>query len=138
MEYDPKIWGPTYWFFLDNLAFNYPSHPNDIIKKKYYDFIQNLPIFIPHYKISLEFQELLDLYPIKSYLDDKKSLINWVNFIHNKINAKLEKPYVKLGDYYINHYKRYTGSRKTKKLKKYISYLVMISLLIFIAIYFNR
>lgn len=139
MEYDPKVWGPSYWFFLDNLAFNYSSHPNDIIKKKYYDFIQNLPLFIPHYKISNEFQELLNLYPVKSYLDDKKSLIKWVNFIHNKINIKLEKPQMSIENYYINYYKKYTYPTRTNKIKKYISYIVLISLLILIAtIYYNK
>jgi hypothetical protein len=142
MEYDPKVWGPCYWFFLDNLAFTYPSHPNDIIKKKYYDFIQNLPIFIPHYKISTEFQDLLSLYPVKAYLDNKKSLIAWVNFIHNKINIKLEKPQLNIETYYINYYKKYDTkiiNKTFKRIKKYISYIILLSLLIFTAIfYYNK
>ena len=44
MTLDPNIWGPHYWFFLHTLALTYPETPNDVIKKKYYDFYQNLPI----------------------------------------------------------------------------------------------
>jgi hypothetical protein len=142
MEYDPSVWGPTYWFFLDNIAFNYPSYPNDVIKKKYYDFIQNLPIFIPHYKISNEFQDLLNLYPVKPYLDNKKSFIQWVHFIHNKINLKLEKPQTDIKKYYIDYYNKYekkTINKQIKNLKKYIAFITIISILIFMIIfYYNK
>ena len=41
MALDPKIWGPHYWFFLHTLASTYPHTPNEVVRKKYYDFIQN-------------------------------------------------------------------------------------------------
>ena len=44
---DPEIWGPHFWFFINTLALNYPNNPNDVTIKKYYEFIQNLPLFIP-------------------------------------------------------------------------------------------
>ena len=44
---DPKIWGPHYWFFLHTIAVTYPHNPNSVTKKKYYDLIQNLHIFLP-------------------------------------------------------------------------------------------
>ena len=44
---DPKVWGPHYWFFLHTLVMTYPHHPNTVTKKKYYEFIQNLPLFLP-------------------------------------------------------------------------------------------
>jgi hypothetical protein len=139
MDYDATVWGPSYWFFLDNIAFNYPMFPNDVIKKKYYDLIQNLPLFIPHSKISSEFQKLLNLYPIKTYLDDKKSLIKWVHFIHNKINKKLEKPQIDIDTYYINHYKKYEKKTKPSKIKKYITFLIIVTLMISLGfIYYNK
>ena len=49
---DPKVWGPHYWFFLHTLAMTYPHHPNSVTKKKYYEFIQNLPLFLPVEEIS--------------------------------------------------------------------------------------
>jgi hypothetical protein len=104
---DPKIWGPHYWFFLHTISMSYPLHPNAVTKKKYYDFVQNIPLFIPVESIAGEFSKLLDQYPVQPYLDNKESFIRWMWFIHNKINKKLEKPEISLNDFYIKYYDEY-------------------------------
>jgi hypothetical protein len=104
---DPKIWGPHYWFFLHTLSMIYPKNPNAVNKKKYYEFIQNLPLFIPVESISGEFSKLLDKYPVAPYLDNRESFIQWVHFIHNKINEKLEKPQISLNEFYVKYYEEY-------------------------------
>ena len=86
MNLDPDIWGPHYWFFLHTLAYSYPATPNAITKRKYYDCIHNLPLFIPHDEIGNKFSRLLDKYPVTPYLDKRESFLRWVNFIHNKVN----------------------------------------------------
>ena len=104
---DPKIWGPHYWFFLHTISMSYPIHPNAVTKKKYYDFVQNIPLFIPVESMAGEFSKLLDQYPVQPYLDNKESFIRWMWFIHNKINIKLEKPQISLNDFYVNYYEEY-------------------------------
>jgi hypothetical protein len=104
---DPKIWGPHYWFFLHTISMSYPLHPNAVTKKKYYDFVQNIPLFIPVESIAGEFSKLLDQYPVQPYLDNKESFIRWMWFIHNKINKKLEKPQISLNDFYVKYYEEY-------------------------------
>lgn len=104
---DPKIWGPHYWFFLHTIAMSYPLHPNAVTKKKYYDFVQNIPLFIPVESMAGEFSKLLDQYPVQPYLDNKESFIRWMWFIHNKINKKLEKPEISLNDFYVKYYEEY-------------------------------
>ena len=104
---DPKVWGPHYWFFLHTLAMTYPHHPNAVTKKKYYEFIQNLPLFLPVEEISSEFSKLIDKYPITPYLDNRDSFVRWMHFIHNKINAKLEKPQISLNEFFIKYYDEY-------------------------------
>ena len=104
---DPKIWGPHYWFFLHTIAMSYPLHPNAVTKKKYYDFVQNIPLFIPVESMAGEFSKLLDQYPVQPYLDNKESFIRWMWFIHNKINKKLEKPQISLNDFYVKYYEEY-------------------------------
>ena len=104
---DPKIWGPHYWFFLHTVAMTYPHHPNAVTKKKYYEFVQNIPIFIPVEQISKEFEKIIDVYPITPYLDNRDSFVRWVHFIHNKINEKLEKPQITLNEFYVNYYNQY-------------------------------
>jgi hypothetical protein len=104
---DPKIWGPHYWFFLHTIAMSYPIHPNAVTKKKYYDFVQNIPLFIPVESMAGEFSKLLDEYPVQPYLDNRESFIRWMWFIHNKINKKLEKPEISLNDFYVKYYEEY-------------------------------
>jgi hypothetical protein len=85
----------------------YPIRPNAVTKKKYYEFIQNLPLFIPVESISGEFSKLIDKYPVTPYLDNRESLIRWTHFIHNKINQKLEKPQISLSEFYVKYYEEY-------------------------------
>jgi len=136
---DPTVWGPHYWFFLHTISMTYPHTPNAITKKKYYEFIQNLPLFIPVEKISTEFSNLLDKYPVVSYLDNRESLVRWTHFIHNKINQKLEKPQINLNEFYIEYYEKYkTPSDKLSdfyKLRSKLIYICLIALLAFIIYY---
>ena len=115
---DPKIWGPHYWFFIHTVAMTYPIRPNAVTKKKYYEFIQNLPLFIPVESLSGEFSKLIDKYPVTPYLDNRESLIRWTHFIHNKINQKLEKPQISLSEFYIKYYEEYK-SQNVKMVEYY-------------------
>ena len=115
MTLNPEIWGPHYWFVLYTIALSYPLKPNDISKKKYYDFIQNLPLFIPITNIGNTFSEFLDKYPVTPYLDSRESMIKWVHFIHNKINIYLSKDEIS----YYEAMKLYYDNYKIKKIKIY-------------------
>ena len=139
---DPRVWGKHYWFFLDTVAMTYPHRPNDGTKKKYYDFIMNLPLFIPIESISSNFEKLLNLYPVSPYLDSRESLVRWIWFIHNKINEKLEKEKITLNQFYENYYEQYksVGEKKKdyKKLKSRLIYLSFIIISFLIIYYFYR
>jgi fumarate reductase subunit C len=113
MTLEPKVWGPHYWFVLHTIAISYPIKPNDVIKKKYYDFIQNIPLFLPIEEIGNNFSKLLDKYPVTPYLDSRQSLVRWVHFIHNKINASLNLPTLTLEQSMTHYYENY----KPKEIK---------------------
>jgi hypothetical protein len=136
---DPEVWGPHYWFFLHTIAMNYPNYPNAVTKKKFYDFIQNLPLFLPVESIASNFSKLLDEYPVSSYLDDRESFIRWTHFIHNKINEKLEKPKITLDDFYVKYYEMYKPKQLKKKestqWKKRIAYLLVVMIMLSIIYY---
>lgn len=131
---DPKIWGPHYWFFLHTVAMTYPHHPNAVTKKKYYEFIQNLPLFIPVEQISKEFEKFIDLYPITPYLDNRDSFVRWMHFAHNKINEKLEKPQITLNDFFVQYYNEYKSQNEKLvefyKLREKIIYGGILGLLL--------
>ena len=86
--FNPDIWGPHYWFFLHTIAESYPITPNSITKRKYYDLIQNMPLFIPVVEMGDKFSEFLDKYPVSPYLDNRDSFVRWVHFIHNTYKLK--------------------------------------------------
>ena len=112
MIIEPEVWGPHYWYILHTIAFCYPLYPNSITRKKYYEFVHNLHIFIPNKNISTSFSQLLEKYPVTPYLDNRESFIRWTHFIHNKINKKLDKPIISLQEFY-NTYKK-----KNKNINK--------------------
>jgi hypothetical protein len=114
---DPTVWGPHYWFFLHTISMSYPNRPNAVTKKKYYEFIQNLPLFIPVESISGELSKLIDEYPIAPYLDNRESFVRWVWFIHNKINQKLDKPQITINDFFVKYYEAYKP--KNEKTMEY-------------------
>lgn len=113
MTLDPNVWGPHYWFVLHTIALSYPETPNEVIKKKFYDFYQNLPLFLPVEDIGNNFIKFLDKYPVSPYLESKQSLVRWTHFIHNKINTALNKPTLNLEESLSAYYELY----KPKEIK---------------------
>jgi len=141
-----EVWGPHYWFFLRTICIIYPNYPNSIVKKKYYDFFMNfLPLFLPNEEAIKKYTELLYLYPVSPYLDNRESLVRWLWFINNKINEHLRKPKIKIQDFYIEYYNLYKDAddkknslflRKIKKHTKQIVYFIILGILIFACYYF--
>lgn len=142
MQFDSEIWGPHYWFFLHTIAHSYPNHPNKVTKRKYYDFITNLPLFIPDIEIGNRFANLLDKYPVTPYLDSRESFIRWTHFIHNKINLLLGKEeisYLASLDAYKNQYKSksITFTERLQMSRKYIHIAVIFILLFLIYVFYS-
>jgi hypothetical protein len=141
MALDPKIWGPHYWFTLHTIAITYPTHPNDIVKKKYYDFIQNLPLFIPNPKIGNELTDYLDKFPVTPYLDSRMSFMKWVHFLHNKINMKLGYEIIDFDESIKTYYDTYKPKNEIsykiiREKQKFIFGISIISgILLFIYLY---
>jgi hypothetical protein len=139
--FDPTIWGPHYWFFLMTLALSYPETPNSVTKRKYYDFIINLPLFIPNHEIGNRFSELLDKYPVSPYLDNKESFIKWIHFIHNKVNVSIGKEEISYQTAMNNYLDEYVPKplylyEKMKINKYYIFIFFIIVCLLFIYYYY--
>lgn len=143
-KYSAQIWGPYYWFVLHSIAMTYPLYPNATTKRKYYDFIQNLPLFLPDERIGNRFSELLNKYPVTPYLDKRDSFIRWMVFIHNKINVMLGKPQVSLEDalkeyhekYLPDELKLYGGSGIQQNIVFIHAAIIMALLLVVYLLYF--
>jgi hypothetical protein len=125
------------------IAVSYPKKANSVLKKKYYDFIMNLPLFIPNDKMGNKFSRLLDKYPVEPYLDSRESFIKWVHYIHNQVNKQLNKPelsYVEAMDAYYSNYKPKEIIRKEeiKKRKQFYFGTVLVSLAISVYILYKK
>ena len=137
MVLDSKVWGPHYWFVLHTIALKYPLSPNTVIKKKYYDFIQNIPLFLPIDNMGNIFSRFLDKYPVTPYLDSRESFVKWMHFIHNKINSFLGEPEISMTEAmtrYYEHYKPKEIKRREelKKREKTVFFSILIILVILI------
>ena len=123
---DEKVWLPHVWFFLYTVAHSYPDTPNQVTRRKYYDFIQNMPLYFPHDRISNVFSHLLDMFPVTPYLGNKDSFTYWVHCMNNKLNNELgtgdPKTYLEHLDNYYKEYlpKHVQLSAKWGIQKKYI------------------
>lgn len=133
--FDPVVWGPHFWFMLMTLAVSYPLKANDVTQKKYYDFLTNLPLFIPHPQIGNKFSDLMDKYPVSPYLEGKDSFLKWVHFIHNKINTQIGKDEMTLTEALDAYYEQYKPKEiilreQVKYRKKLIFGAIIIGLII--------
>lgn len=125
-------------FFFHTIAHTYPAIPNSVTKRKYYDFVQNIPLFIPNPEISGEFSKLLDEYPVSPYLDSRDSFIRWMHFFQNKRHKQLGKEEISLFaslDNYRNHYtpKPIKLSEKLRIRKEYV--IMFFTIICLIGIY---
>jgi len=130
-----EVWGPYFWFTLHTISMNYPINPNTVTKKKYYEFIANLPLFLPHPAIGNHFAKLLDEYPVEPYLSSRLSFMKWVHFIHNNINGYLGKKAIAFDVFLEEYYKHYEPKDITDKKqniwkKRYIEIGIVITLII--------
>jgi FAD-linked sulfhydryl oxidase len=142
MTFDANVWGPHYWFFLHTIAMNYPIRPNTITKKKYYDFIQNIPMFIPIEQMATNFSKLLDEYPVTPYLDSRDAFVRWMHFIHNKVNEHLEVPKISLSQFYKDYYEAYKPKdirmREYYKRRGQVIYVVVLLCILGLIYYLLR
>ena len=134
MTLDPKIWGPHYWFVLHTIALSYPETPTEVSKKKFYDFYQNLPLFLPIEEVGNNFSKFLDKYPVTPYLESRQSLVRWTHFIHNKINAALSLPILNLEEslsaYYENYKPREVKDTQQRQRREKIAFATLLLCLI--------
>jgi hypothetical protein len=143
MTLDPKIWGPHYWFVLHTIAITYPKTPNNVTKKKYYDLIQNFPLFIPIEEIGNTFSKLIDKYPVTPYLDSRESFMKWMHYIHNKINLALLTPELTMEEALTSYYNNYKPKKindvETRQFREKMVFLGVIStVLIMCAVLYNK
>ena len=135
IKIDSQVWITHLQFVLQTISIMYPLHPNDVTKKKYYDTVHNLPLFLPHDPIGDNFSKLLDEFPMSPYLGSRESFMKWVHFIINKINLKLGWEQHNFYDSLENYYNKYKPKELlNKELYKKRKQYIMIGAVIFLVL----
>ena len=128
-----RTWSPHLWFSLITLSMKYPKYPTELIKKQYYSYIHNLPLFYPYDDFDVIFTKLLKKYPLSPYLDTNLDFLKWLNFIRNKTdeiyNIESKSINETIVDYY-NQYENIDIKKKYISLKRYITVSIIFVLLI--------
>lgn len=91
-NFDPKEWGPHFWYILHLITFSYPDEPSFIEQSGYHDFFINLQHVIPCESCRKNYKDHIQSNPITPFLNSKANLIKWLTDIHNKTNTHLKNP----------------------------------------------
>ena len=140
-NFEPSIWGPHAWFFLETVAMAYPTNPTFNEKKAAEKFFKSLTIMIPCEKCRNNYKKHIKKYPIDdNVLKSRDNLFKWIVDIHNSVDPKKQRTYDETFNYYMDKYGFTVVKKKNNKItinKKFIilSILIFIILVIFTEIY---
>lgn len=104
-NFDPSIWGPHAWFFLETITMAYPDEPdkNDINNTKL--FFNSLQYVIPCDKCRNNYKKHLSQFPLTNdVLKNRNTLFKWIVDVHNSVDYKKKKSYDDVFSYYITNY----------------------------------
>ena len=131
---NPEVWGPPAWTFLHSVTLAYPDNPSDIDKSNYENFFNTLQPILPCAKCSQNYLRHLQEDPISNHLDSKKSLVNWLINVHNKVNKSNNKRELTYNEV-MNHYKLlYNGDLTNKQIKETNNNMILIVIFILLII----
>ncbi len=148
-NFNPNIWGPKAWFFIDTIVLSYPNNPSEEDKEIYKNFLYQLKNVLPCESCRVHFQDNIIDIPLSSYyLKSRNNLIEWIIKIHNKVNIKNNKKLINKNEfiqYYKNSYscdiELYDNNINSKGNVMYNNLtliLIIIIVLIFMFMMYNK
>lgn len=130
---NPHIWGSHAWFFIESLIYSYPEKPNNEIKLKFKQFLDNLilpcSICTHHYKTFL-IENNLD-----NALHSRTLLMKWILDLHNNVNYHTNKQKLTTNEFYNYYNSKYSNKCDFKCLKintnnEYYYFLFIVSIIL--------
>ena len=95
---EPSIWGPYYWNTLHFMAAAYDEKPNHSVRSAMKTFIQSLPLFLPCKECQDNALSFIKTKDLDTVVSTRKELFHFFFDFHNRVNARLKKPLMKLED----------------------------------------
>jgi len=143
---DSNVWGPGAWVFLHSITMTYPEKPGEMEKQFYKNFFTNLGNVLPCSKCKEHYNDNLSEFPLEEYLNSRRSMVEWMIHMHNKVNelnGKKTLQYDEVMQLYYNKYyqkdhiddwvKQHESWFTKEKVVLYI--LILILLVVFIVRY---
>ncbi len=138
-SFDPKIWGPHAWFFLETVVMAYPIKPTNEDKSKILLFFNTLQYVIPCDKCRINYSRHLKEHPLTNkILEDRDNLFKWIVTIHNLVDTSKKKTTKEVYNYYIDQYNENNTQPHinyfcdNKKLKNILTIIMIITTIILI------
>lgn len=100
MHLPPEIWGPMFWSTLHIISLAYPDDPTYSEKRAAKELFNALVYLLPCPVCRSHYKEINQLMPVETWLDNRKSLVEWVWMMHNEVNKKLGKPEITMTEFY--------------------------------------
>jgi hypothetical protein len=99
MHLPPEVWGPIFWCTLHIVSLAYPDEPSYSEKRAAKEYFNSLAHLLPCPVCRTHFREILQGLPVENWLDNRKSLIEWVWMAHNQVNKRLGKAEITQADF---------------------------------------
>jgi hypothetical protein len=133
-SFDPTIWGPHAWFFLETITLGYPTNPTEKEKSNTKNFFYALQFVIPCEKCRVNYSEHLHKYPLSNnVLENRDNLFNWIVNIHNSVDPNKIISHKETYDYYNSKFEG-DDEKKVKFRNKKIKNTLIIFMMILIII----
>lgn len=138
LNFNPKIWGNNLWQTLHVFALSYPLKPSGQDRQNIKDFFLSLKTTLPCDKCRKNFADHTKTLHIDDYLDSPFKLFDWTVKLRNKVAEATNSSYRINGNKLKNYYfARNLDSLYIPDFTKVLLYFIMLTIIIFIQIYFN-
>lgn len=92
INFDPKLWGSSFWFCCHVLSLRYPMNPTAADKKNYGTFFRSLQYVLPCDGCCKGFERVLEMTKFGAKdLANRDALFAWTVKAHALVNAKTGK-----------------------------------------------
>ena len=141
-NFEPQIWGPNAWFFLESVAMGYSTDPTYEEKKAAENFFESLEHMIPCEKCRNNYKKHLKKHPLtEKVLSSRDNLFMWIVDVHNSVDVNKKKSYDDTFQYYMDKYNVKVSESNTDNISnsKIFFYIIMIIFILFLIyqIYLN-
>jgi len=140
-NFEPKVWGPYAWFFLESIAMGYSTNPSYEEKKAAETFFKSLHLMIPCEKCRNNYIKHQKKYPLtETVLSSRDNLFMWIINIHNSVIPGNTKSYDETFQYYMEKYNvevNKTEESNTSNSKLFYLSIILIILFLIYQIYLN-